>query len=80
MTQVSFEPPPRLEFTLSSPSLSATRVRPPGSTQTSLPSLTAKGRRSMWRGASFSPIRTGEVDSAIGRCAIQPRGLALTSP
>jgi len=42
-TQVSFEPPPWEELTISSPSGSATRVSPPGSTQTSLPSLTAKG-------------------------------------
>ena len=33
-TQVSLEPPPREEFTISSPSASATRVRPPGSTHT----------------------------------------------
>src|SRR5690606_186012 len=39
-TQVSFDPPPRLEFTISSPSGSATRVSPPGSTHTSSPSLT----------------------------------------
>ena len=32
------------------PRPSATRVRPPGSTQTRLPSLTANGRRSTWRG------------------------------
>ena len=31
-TQVSFDPPPWLEFTISSPSGSATRVSPPGST------------------------------------------------
>ena len=42
-TQVSFEPPPRDELTISSPSASATRVRPPGSTQTRWPSLTANG-------------------------------------
>ena len=35
-TQVSLEPPPREEFTISSPSASATRVSPPGSTQTRL--------------------------------------------
>ena len=34
ITQVSLEPPPWLEFTTSSPSGSATRVSPPGSTQT----------------------------------------------
>ena len=35
-TQVSFDPPPWLELTTSAPSGSATRVRPPGSSQTSL--------------------------------------------
>lgn len=45
-TQVSFEPPPWLELTTRDPSTSAVRVRPPGSTQTSLPSLTANGRKS----------------------------------
>ncbi len=32
----------------------------------------------MWRGASFSPTSTGEVDSATGRCAIQARGFSAT--
>ena len=45
-TQVSLEPPPWLEFTTSPPSPRATRVRPPGRTQMSSPSFTAKGRRS----------------------------------
>ena len=52
-TQVSLEPPPWLELTTSAPSGSATRVRPPGSTQISSPSLTANGRRSTWRGAKL---------------------------
>src|SRR5713101_7738027 len=34
-TQVSLEPPPWEEFTINEPSFNATRVRPPGSTQTS---------------------------------------------
>ena len=58
-TQVSFEPPPWLELTTSEPSGSATRVSPPGSTQTSSPSFTANGRRSTCRGAIVSPIRVG---------------------
>src|ERR1700744_3887620 len=45
-TQVSLDPPPWLELTTRDPSTSATRVRPPGSTHTSSPSLTANGRRS----------------------------------
>ena len=45
-TQVSLEPPPWLELTTREPSTSATRVSPPGSTQTPSPSLTANGRRS----------------------------------
>ena len=54
-TQVSLEPPPWLEFTTRLPSGSATRVRPPGTTQTRSPSFTANGRRSMWRGRSGRP-------------------------
>jgi len=45
-TQVSLDPPPWLELTTREPSTSATRVSPPGSTHTSLPSLTANGLRS----------------------------------
>ena len=78
ITQVSFEPPPWLEFTTSSPSGSATRVRPPGSTHTLLPSLTANGRRSTCRGAIRPPTSVGQVDRPIGFCAIQSRGLART--
>ena len=48
-TQVSLEPPPCEEFTTSEPARSATRVRPPGSTQVSRP-VTANGRRSTCRG------------------------------
>src|SRR5205823_535577 len=58
-TQVSFDPPPWLELTTSDPSGSATRVKPPGSTHTSSPSLTANGRRSTCRGATSSPISVG---------------------
>src|SRR3954452_3478138 len=73
-TQVSFDPPPWLEFTTSEPSGSATRVSPPGSTHTSSPSLTANGRRSTWRGANLSSIWVGTVDNCTTGCAIQPRG------
>ncbi|SKU71794.1 Uncharacterised protein [Mycobacteroides abscessus subsp. abscessus] len=62
-TQVSLEPPPWLEFTTSEPSGSATRVSPPGSTHTSSPSLTAKGRRSTCRGTNWSSILVGTVDN-----------------
>ena len=62
-TQVSFEPPPCDELTTSEPSRSATRVSPPGTTRTSLPNST-KGRRSMWRGASPSSTKVGQVESA----------------
>jgi hypothetical protein len=78
ITQVSLEPPPWLELTTSSPSGSATRVSPPGSTHTLEPSLTAKGRRSTCRGAIRPLIRVGDVDSPIGFCAIQSRGAART--
>src|SRR5699024_9348334 len=73
-TQVSLEPPPWLELTTSWPSGSATRVSPPGSTVTSSPSLTAKGRRSTCRGRSPPSMRVGTVDSCTTGCAIQPRG------
>jgi len=72
--QVSLEPPPLEEFTTSSPSPSATRVRPPGSTQISSPSLMANGRRSMWRGLTRSSTNVGCVESMTGRWAIQLRG------
>ncbi len=75
-TQVSLEPPPWLELTTKLPAGSATRVRPPGTTQTSSPVLTANGRRSMWRGAIPSGHWVGLVDSCTTSWAIQPRGLA----
>ena len=62
-TQVSFDPPPWLELTTYDPGRSATRVRPPGSTQTSSPLLTANGRRSAWRGRIPSSTRVGIVES-----------------
>src|SRR5262249_6142944 len=75
-TQVSLLPPPWEEFTTRLPAGSATRVRPPGSTNTDCPSLTANGRRSTCRGASSFPTLVGTVDSDTTGCAIQPRGLA----
>src|ERR1700680_3503807 len=50
-TQVSLLPPPCDELTMSEPSRSATRVRPPASTRGFSPSST-KGRRSTWRAAN----------------------------
>ena len=76
-TQVSLEPPPWEEFTTSAPSGRATLVSPPGSTQMSSPSLTAKGRRSMWRGTSVPSIRVGCVESATGTLGDAASGLAL---
>ena len=71
---MSLDPPPWLELTTSEPSVSATRVSPPGSTHTSSPSLTANGRRSTWRGARLSPTLVGTVDNWTTGWAIQPRG------
>ncbi len=62
-TQVSLDPPPCEELTTSSPSGSATRVSPPGSTHTRLPSLTANGRRSTWRGPKRPSTKVGTVES-----------------
>ena len=76
-TQVSFDPPPWLELTTSDPSGSATRVRPPGSTHTDSPSLTANGRKSTCRGERTSPILVGTVDSCTTGWATQPRGSAV---
>src|SRR5271165_3269221 len=73
-THVSLEPPPWLEFTTRDPSTRATRVRPPGNTHTSSPSLTANGRKSTYRGVSLSSTCVGTVESCIIGCAIQPRG------
>ena len=67
-------PPPWLELTTRLPFGSATRVRPPGSTNTSSPSLTANGRRSTCRGTSLSSTLVGTVESCTTGCAIQPRG------
>ena len=77
-TQVSLLPPPWLLFTTISPLGRATRVRPPGSTQTSSPLFTANGRRSTCRGSSPEPIRVGTVESCTSGWAIQPRGSAST--
>src|ERR1700723_584319 len=63
-TQVSFEPPPWLEFTIRLPRFIATRVRPPGRTQLSLP-VTMKGRRSRWRGPTPSSTKVGATERPI---------------
>jgi hypothetical protein len=75
-TQVSFDPPPWELFTTSCPSPSATRVSPPGSTHTSWPSFTAKGRRSTCRGRNAPSVYVGTVESWTTGCATQPRGSA----
>src|SRR5208282_1429653 len=53
-THVSLLPPPCDEFTISDPSRSATRVRPPGNTRAFEPSST-NGRRSTCRGTRETP-------------------------
>src|SRR5205085_4797452 len=78
-THVSFDPPPWLELTTRLPSGRATRVRPPGTTHTRSPSLTANGRRSTWRGRRWDPTWVGDVDSCTTSWAIQPRGLSSRS-
>ena len=59
---MSFEPPPREELTIIEPSISATRLSPPGTIEIVSPK-TANGRRSTWRGASTpSSPAVGTVD------------------
>ena len=62
MTQVSFDPPPWEELTINEPRFSATRLNPPGSTQTDFP-VSAKGRRSTCLGSMFLPIKVGQTES-----------------
>src|SRR5687768_10536468 len=68
-THVSFVPPPCDEFTTSEPSLSATRVRPPGTKVTSRPDST-KGRRSICLGAMPASTKVGQADNAKVGCAM----------
>src|SRR5690606_32527502 len=68
-THVSLVPPPWDEFTTRDPSLSATRVRPPG-TMRMRSETSTKGRRSTWRGASPLSVRIGHVESASVGCAM----------
>src|SRR5205807_1232780 len=77
--QVSLEPPPWLELTTRLPRGRATRVSPPGATHTRCPSLTAKGRRSTWRGSSRSAQCVGAVDSRQTSWAMNARGSATTA-
>src|SRR5215212_291114 len=63
-THVSFVPPPWLEFTTSEPSLSATRVKPPGTMQEPRAPESTKGRRSTCRGATPAATNVGQVDRA----------------
>src|SRR6185312_8448645 len=71
-TQVSFEPPPWLEFTMYEPVRSATRVSPPGMTQLPWRPVSTKGRRSIRRGSTRreSATQVGQVDSSIRCCAM----------
>src|SRR6202000_3171268 len=65
-TQVSFDPPPWLEFTTYEPSTSATRVSPPGRTHGPSAPVRMYGRRSTRRGSmrlrSFNHV--GHVESS----------------
>ena len=72
-THVSLEPPPREELTIIEPSVSATRVSPPGTILIVSPK-TAKGRRSTWRGRERAVGHRGrhraEVDDLLGDPAL----------
>jgi hypothetical protein len=73
---LSFDPPPRPEFTIISPSSSATRVRPPGTIEMSSPK-TANGRRSTCRGDIVpSGPTVGTVESFTTSWAIHFSGCA----
>src|SRR5262249_1245695 len=78
-TQVSLLPPPCDELTISDPSRSATRVRPPGRTRGSAPSST-NGRRSTWRAATVgsaapsAETSVGWVDRRTVGCAMNADG------
>src|SRR3546814_11351394 len=75
-TQVSFVPPPWLEFTTSDPLRIATRVSPPGVILIPCGDISTKGRRSTCRGASPALVKIGTADSDSVGCAIYLRGLA----
>src|SRR3569833_980961 len=70
-THVSLVPPPWLELTTSEPSLSATRVRPPGTMRTRSRPERTKRRKSTWRGATPLSSQVGQVDSASVGCAMK---------
>ena len=74
---MSLEPPPWLVFTTSSPSGSATRVSPPGSTQTCV-AVVDRERAAGRRGAGAARRRPASApcDSCTTGWAIQPRGSA----
>src|SRR3546814_17361644 len=65
-TQVSLVPPPWLELTTSEPSVSATRVRPPGTMVLPVAPVRLQGRRTTWRGSSATG-RVGETGVRMGR-------------
>ena len=74
-TQVSFEPPPWLEFTTRLPRGARRGSARRGRTQICSPSLIANGRRSTWRGSRRLPTLVGTVESWTTSCAIQDRGV-----
>ncbi len=74
-THVSLLPPPCDEFTTSDPLLSATRVNPPGTIETSLPNSTY-GLRSTWRGSIRPSMKQGACDRASVGWAMKFRGSA----
>ena len=70
-THVSFDPPPWLELTTRLPAVSATRLRPPGTTQTFSPSLIANGRR------STCPARDGRRCASARSTVARPPGRSI---
>src|SRR5262249_28630218 len=70
-TQVSFVPPPWLEFTTRDPSFSATRVRPPGTMRTPSRPVSTNGRKSTCRDATPFSTQVGQVDSANVGCEMK---------
>ena len=78
-TQVSLVPPPWLELTTSEPSLSATRVSPPGTTRTpSAPGQHVGTQVDVARREAARRRSTGTVDSASVGWAMKSSGSALS--
>src|SRR3546814_6389906 len=78
-TQVSFVPPPWLEFTTSDPLRIATRVSPPGVILIPCGDISTKGRRSTCRGASPALVTIGTVDNRSEENTSEPQSLMRTS-